>query len=131
MGNLVLANPSSQNQTVAALVTAVLLDEAILAALEPLTPTPETANQVYAGPVSGSAAIPAFRAIVSNDLPAVFTPKTLYSVAGTALPTPVTGLKGAQAVVSDATTPLYMLAYTGGGTSVCAVICDGTTWYTH
>lgn len=59
-------------------------------------------------------------------------PGTIYSAAGTPLPTPSSALKGAQAIVSDAVTPAYMVAYTGGALGVlCAVICDGTTWFTH
>lgn len=59
-------------------------------------------------------------------------PSSLYSAAGRPLPTPSSALIGAQAVVSDAVAPAYMVAYTGGALGVlCAVICDGTTWFTH
>lgn len=62
-------------------------------------------------------------------------PAILYSAAGTAVPTCNSGTKGAQATVSDATTPTYMGAYTSGGGITAAVICsyNGTTyaWLTH
>lgn len=62
-------------------------------------------------------------------------PTTLYSAAGTALPTCAIGIKGELAVVSDATTPTYMGAYTSGGAITASVICsfNGTTfsWLTH
>jgi len=64
-----------------------------------------------------------------------FLSTTIYSAAGTALPTCASGIKGEQAVVSDATSPTYMGAYTSGGTIMASVICsyDGTTysWKTH
>jgi hypothetical protein len=64
-----------------------------------------------------------------------WTPSTIFSAAGTALPTCAVGIKGMQAVVSDASVPLYMTAYTSGGGITTAVICsyNGTTysWLTH
>lgn len=66
---------------------------------------------------------------------ALYTPGVIYSAAGTALPTCSSTTKGTTAVVSDATTPTYMSAYTSGGAITAAVICsyDGTTysWLTH
>jgi hypothetical protein len=62
-------------------------------------------------------------------------PGTLYSAAGTALPTCAVGIKGQQQAVSDATSPTYMGAYASGGAITAAVICsyNGTTyaWLTH
>ena len=186
MGNLsnLLKNPTSQVDTVAALVTAVLLDEEIegsgsvksvaltmpsefavagspitVAGTLAVTKATQTENKVFAGPATGSAAAPTFRSLVAADLPlgtdaapgalqgdgvtivvsagvavansqALLNPGTIYSVAGTPLPTPTTGLKGARAVVSDATTPLWMQVYTGSGTTICPVFCDGTNWVT-
>ena len=60
----------------------------------------------------------------------LLVPALLYSVAGTPLPAARSGLAGARAVVSDATAPLWMAAYTGSGTVTCPVFCDGTNWYT-
>ena len=64
MGNLsnLLTNPDSQVGVQTAIVTAVLLDEAAAA-------KPQPANVVLAGPASGPAATPAFRALVSADIP--------------------------------------------------------------
>lgn len=66
---------------------------------------------------------------------ALYTPGVIYSAAGTALPSCSSTTKGTTAVVSDATTPTYMSAYTSGGAITAAVICsyDGTTysWLTH
>lgn len=62
-------------------------------------------------------------------------PGVIYSAAGTALPTCNSTSKGSTSVVSDATSPTYMGAYTSGGTITAQVICsyDGTTysWLTH
>lgn len=49
---------------------------------------------------------------------------TLYSAAGTALPTCNAALKGGTARVSDATAPTYMGAYTSGGAITAEVICS-------
>jgi hypothetical protein len=62
-------------------------------------------------------------------------PSVIFSAAGTALPTCAFALNGDEAVVSDATTPTYMAAYTSGGLVTAKVICsyNGTTysWLTH
>lgn len=62
-------------------------------------------------------------------------PLALYSAAGTPLPTCVSGLRGADYTVIDATTPTYMGAYTSGGLITARVICsyNGTSyaWATH
>lgn len=62
-------------------------------------------------------------------------PGTLYSVAGTALPSCTSSINGQEAVVSDATSPTYMGAYSGSGGITTAVICsyNGSThsWKTH
>jgi hypothetical protein len=66
---------------------------------------------------------------------AALIPGVLYSAAGTPLPSCAVGIKGEQAVVSDATLPTYMGAYTSGGGITAAVICsyNGTTyaWLMH
>jgi hypothetical protein len=63
------------------------------------------------------------------------SPTILYSAAGTPLPSCAVGIQGANSVVSDATAPTYMGAYTSGGGITAAVICsyDGTSysWLTH
>jgi hypothetical protein len=58
-------------------------------------------------------------------------PTTIYSAAGTPLPAATTALKGAKAVVSDATTPTYMAAYVSGGAVVVEVFCNGVAWVTN
>lgn len=58
-------------------------------------------------------------------------PGLLYSTAGTPLPTCNTAAKGLHATVSDALTPTYGVAYTGGGTIVSSVLCSGTAWTTQ
>ena len=64
-----------------------------------------------------------------------FLPLTIYSAAGTALPTCASGIKGERAIVSDATSPTFMGAYTSGGAITADVLCsyNGTTyaWLTH
>lgn len=61
----------------------------------------------------------------------VMLPGVLFSVAGTALPSCVTGLKGGQAVVIDATLPTFLGTYTGGGAVVSPVMCNGSNWVTY
>lgn len=56
---------------------------------------------------------------------------TLYSVAGTPLPTCNTGAKGTALVVSDASSPTYLATYTGSSTTLAPVICNGTNWVTY
>lgn len=60
-------------------------------------------------------------------------PVTVYSAAGTALPSCTSSLNGTTATVSDATAPTYRASYASGGTVTTLVQCDGasTTWLTH
>jgi hypothetical protein len=57
-------------------------------------------------------------------------PTTIYSAGGTPLPAATAALKGARAVVSDATTPTFLGAYVSGGAVVAPVLCIGTGWVT-
>jgi hypothetical protein len=86
-------------------------------------------NNTYTGSTA------AYSVNANGPVLALVTPATLYSAAGTALPSCASGLKGTQAVVSDATSPTYMGAYTSGGGITAAVICsyNGSTysWLTH
>jgi hypothetical protein len=62
-------------------------------------------------------------------------PITIYSAGGTPLPACGSSLNGQTQKVSDATAPLYMTAYTSGGSTTAEVICsfNGSTytWLTH
>lgn len=58
-------------------------------------------------------------------------PPVIYSAAGTALPSCVSGLKGATAIVSDATSPTYLGTYTSGGAVAAPVMCNGSGWITY
>jgi hypothetical protein len=53
---------------------------------------------------------------------------TVYSVAGTALPSAVTMGQGARAFVSDATSTTFAAAYAGSGANKVPVYSDGTVW---
>jgi len=55
---------------------------------------------------------------------------TIYSAAGTALPTCNAPNKGITALVSDATAPTYLATYTSGGAVFAFVLCNGTNWVT-
>lgn len=55
---------------------------------------------------------------------------TVYSAAGTALPTCNGTAEGSRAAVSDATLPAFLTAYTSGGAVHASVYCDGTSWKT-
>ena len=62
--------------------------------------------------------------------PAVIGAKDTAGVGFTVatLPTASAALKGATAFVTDATTPTYLGALTGGGAVCCPVFCNGTAW---
>lgn len=64
-------------------------------------------------------------------LPYAQPPTIIYSAAGTALASCVSGLKGAMAVVSDATAPTYLATYASGGAVTATVLCNGTNWVTN
>lgn len=68
-------------------------------------------------------------------LSGVEMPGTLYSAAGTALPSCSASFQGGTAKVSDATSPTYMGAYVSGGAITAEVICsfNGSSyaWLTH
>lgn len=84
-------------------------------------------------PSNLSTTVPAF-AIAPNVYQftgAGLLPTTIYSAAGTALPSCVSGLKGMTAWVSDATSPTYRGTYTSGGSVFAPVMCNGSTWETH
>lgn len=51
-----------------------------------------------------------------------------YIVSG--LPTCNAGFRGAEAYVTDALTPTFLVAVTGGGAVVSPVFCNGTNWVT-
>ena len=53
---------------------------------------------------------------------------TVYSAAGTALPSAVTMGQGARAFVSDATVATFTTAYTSGGSNKVPVYSDGSVW---
>lgn len=70
------------------------------------------------------------------------TASGLFSVDGTAglilpigivsaLPSCTTALKGAQRVVSDASSPTYNATVTGSSTTIVNVYCNGTNWLSH
>ena len=61
----------------------------------------------------------------------LLVPGTIYSAAGTALPSCVSGINGARATVSDATLPTFLGTYASGGAVVSPVMCNGTTWVTY
>jgi len=54
---------------------------------------------------------------------------TVYTVATLPSP-PITGT-GTYATVSDALTPAYLVTVVGGGSIVCPVMYNGTTWVSH
>lgn len=62
---------------------------------------------------------------------AIKAPSVIYSAVGTPLPAASSALKGARAVVSDATAPTYNAAYVSGGAIVASVLCIGSGWVTQ
>lgn len=129
----------------AALVGLACLSSA-LAATSLRTPT---VMQFVVGPVTGNRYVPNATGQVDVDASdvaaltalgfttvgvagqgAVLKVTTVYSAAGTALPTCNAGAEGTHAVVSDATSPTYHGTYTSGGAVHSPVYCDGTNWLT-
>ena len=53
---------------------------------------------------------------------------TIYSAAGTAVPTCNTAAEGLRVSVSDTTSPTYHSTYTSGGTVHGPLYCNGTNW---
>lgn len=74
----------------------------------------ETANFVWAGPVSGPAAVPAFRALVAADLPTITSLGTV--VAGTWAATPVAVSSGGTGDTGTAWTAYTPTITAGSGT---------------
>lgn len=142
MGNLSqrLKNPGSLNGNVEALIEAVLLDEAagegpgtvtsvgltmpaeFSVANSPITgagtlavtKATQTANKIFGGPTTGSAAAPAFRSLVAADLPAATSMAQgavkpdgdtldLGGAAGALELTPIAGVAGTYTVISSIT----------------------------
>jgi len=64
-----------------------------------------------------------------NTKTGILQPKTVYSVAGTPLPSAVTAGVGARAFVSDATSNVFAAAYAGGGSNKVPVYSDGAAWH--
>ena len=62
---------------------------------------------------------------LSNSLEHTFE---TVSTAGYTVATLPTGVAGMRAYVTDATTPAYLTALTGGGAVGCPVFFDGTSW---
>lgn len=67
----------------------------------------------------------------SNLIVPALAHSVIYSAAGTALPSCVSGIKGQEAVVSDSTTPTYLGTYASGGAVASPVMCNGTNWVTY
>ena len=68
---------------------------------------------------------------VNVAYPGLIGPVTLYSAAGTALPSCTSALKGQEAVVSDASVATFLGTYSSGGSTVSPVLCNGTNWVTY
>jgi hypothetical protein len=125
--------------------------EALIAGI---TTTTQTANKVYAGPVSGGAAAPAFRAVVVADLPFAGSASGIATLDGSGkvpssqLPSAVTGAlhylgtwnatSNSPALASGVgVTGGYCKVATAGTTSIDgiavwsvgdSIVFDGTTW---
>lgn len=94
---------------------------------------PDATTGTFAGKFQNSAAavIASFR---DDGLVFLFGPVTgtIYSAAGTPLPTCNSGIDGASAVVSDATGATYAGTYSSGGAQKRRVLCvNGTGWITN
>lgn len=103
-----------------------LLVAAVFATLFTATPWVRSA---HAGPAPGDGGC-----ITQNQSTGVYTNNCAYglqayTVAG--LPTCNVAAKLQRAAVTDATSPTYNGALTGGGAVVVPVFCNGTAWTSH
>ena len=87
-----------------------------------LSLTTESANQIFAGPSSGSAATPTFRALTSSDLP------SLTSLSVTSLNFGTTGLTPSSAT-QGAITVAGTLSSTNGGTGLTTYTAGDLPYY--
>ena len=70
-------------------------------------------------------------AFVNSTAFAMSVPVILKNYTVASLPTCSTALKGGMAFVTDAASPSYNAALTGGGAAGVPVACDGTRWTSH
>lgn len=80
----------------------------------------QTANLVFAGPSSGSAATPTFRALTATDIPGT------AAVAVASLP--VSPIEGQRASVTDAMVAVFGATIVGGGSNHVPAYYNGTNW---
>jgi len=130
--NLVLTNPSEPPETLKAIIQAINLDEAAAVTTQATVASQGTTIAAQGGEISTlqSTATSQGEAITTLQGVPILAPTTIYSAAGTALPAASSALKGARAVVSDATLPTFLGAYVSGGAVVCPVFCNGSAWVT-
>lgn len=99
------------------------------------TTVPLSVSTALGGPaliLGGSSSLAATNLQASGTaIAGTYAPIIIYSAAGTPLPSCVSGLKGYETVVSDATSPTYLGTYTSGGSVVAPVMCNGTSWITY
>jgi len=81
--------------------------------------TTQSANAIFAGPSSGAAATPTFRALTTADIPAL--------AYGTGTVTSVGWTGGIVSIATATTTPAFTIAGTSGG---IPYFSSGTTWAT-
>jgi hypothetical protein len=125
MANLVLTNPSEPPETLKAIITAINLDEAAAATTNGTLASQGTSiGTLQTTVASQGSAITALQGVP------ILAPTVIYSAAGTPLPAASSALKGARAIVSDATLPTFLGAYVSGGAVVSPVICNGSGWVT-
>lgn len=73
----------------------------------------------------------AFSVKVDADNGVTVSPLRLKVYTVATLPTPTAAIANSIAAVSDATSPTYNGALTGGGTVHVPVFCDGAAWKSH
>lgn len=104
-----------------------------------ITLVTQSANLVWAGPTSGGAATPTFRALVTNDLPAVGFPAT-RAFTNQILAAPVSVMMSTETSIDAITVTMpasggpwrVLLRYQyfqDGGVAYTAGISDGTNWF--
>ena len=83
---------------------------------------------LYIGVGNGTATPVAASFDQNGEFTAPVLSTTVYSTAGTAIPSAVTMGQGARAFVSDATVATFGSVYAGGSTNKVPVYSDGTQW---
>jgi len=96
--------------------------------VKPVSGTAPTATYVWQGGVNAGGTSTDIMSLTESGSLVLTNTVVLKSYTVATLPT---GVAGAMAYVTDATTPTYLGTLTGGGAVVCPVFYNGSAWVSH